>query len=275
MTTRTLILTGTTQATNVTAVLSVTGESSLFCNLKTYNLKSQDLYCLAVLVGQVSYIAHNIDSQLRFDFVIDNANIQDDIKIALFDEEKKECKLSNNLNNEDIQTLSKLMDEFEQKNAVQSNLENSVHSTAKIDESVQKNDVESIQNDVNDTNIEDKEVASPSFLDSIALQLDEVFKQNSECTEIENLIPNSKWVNVDMDNPEGSTHYILGKIFDEENNVKYICYAVPTTNKNSQNIDIDLDYAQWLPTKPEDENSAGYYIMYQDANTGETIKFED
>ena len=49
---------------------------------------------------------------------------------------------------------------------------------------------------------------------------------------------------------------------------------MPAQNSADKNANIDLDYAQWLPLEPEKENSAGFYIMYQDAETGDTVKFE-
>lgn len=283
MKTRTLILSGMNGTVPSTAILGLTGENTLFCNLRTYNIKAKDLYCVVVVVGEKHYVAHNIDPEMQFDFVMKDAHIDDNIRVALFDEDKKECKLSNNLNTDDIVSLRSLLDLPAQapKDSLSEdeNLNAEVHSTATESEKTVNFDTKNDKTEKNDKKAEENEedfaeTQNQSFFDSIAFQLDEMFKENSKCPEVEALIPNSSWVNVDFDNEEENAHYILGKIFDEDKKLKYICYGVPAQNSADKNANIDLDYAQWLPLEPEKENSAGFYIMYQDAETGDTVKFE-
>lgn len=108
-----------------------------------------------------------------------------------------------------------------------------------------------------------------SFYEQIKPQLDTLFNKYSPEEVLGQVIANSKWVKVNYDG--GVNYYVLGLVFDDnKNNVEYIAYGMPSTD--SQNAPDDLaGFAQWLPLN--NLNGAnGYWIVYQDAKTGETIK---
>lgn len=105
------------------------------------------------------------------------------------------------------------------------------------------------------------------FYNMIAEQLQELFDKYPSENNLSKLIDNSKWckINRDFDN----SYYVVGIIYNN-NDIKYICYGVPG-NYNIQPPREMQGYSQWLPTDATDPYNNGYWVMYQDADTGENI----
>ena len=82
------------------------------------------------------------------------------------------------------------------------------------------------------------------------------------------MIPNSKWVRVEFDG-EGD-YYILGLIYEGEN-IKYVCYGVPGIYQKTPPKQLS-GYPVWFPLDNEKRESFGYWLTYQDAESGESIK---
>lgn len=105
------------------------------------------------------------------------------------------------------------------------------------------------------------------FYDMISDQLKELFDRFPREDNLAKLVDNSKWVkiNTEIDNK----YYVVG-IISSNNDIKYICYGVP----GSYNIEPPIemrDYSQWLPTDITNPYSNGYWVMYQDADSGENV----
>ena len=64
-------------------------------------------------------------------------------------------------------------------------------------------------------------------------------------------------------------YYVVGIIY-HNHDIKYICYGVPGTYENEPPVEM-RHYSQWLPTDTTDPYNNGYWVMYQDADTGENI----
>ena len=99
-------------------------------------------------------------------------------------------------------------------------------------------------------------------------RVDDLFKNNSREEYLEEIIPNSKWVKVDFQ--EGGDYYILGLIY-EDDEIEFVVYGVPGVYQKNPPKEI-AGYPTWFPldkTKPE---SFGYWLSYQDAKTGDSIK---
>ncbi len=105
------------------------------------------------------------------------------------------------------------------------------------------------------------------FYSQIKDQIDDLFKHHSRQEGLEILIPNSKWVKVEYEDTEG--HYVIGLIYDE-GKLQFISYGLPAQNSSSPPKDL-VDYAQWLPLD-SDQNAEGYWLVYQSAQSGESIK---
>jgi len=107
------------------------------------------------------------------------------------------------------------------------------------------------------------------FYELIHEQIDELFKRFPRDDDLQRLIPNSKWVKVDYES--NGKDYVFGLIFDNEK-VNYICYGVPGSLEALPSEEI-RKYSQWMSI--DSERNTGYWLMYQNADTGESISFED
>ena len=114
--------------------------------------------------------------------------------------------------------------------------------------------------------IEEKiEEELPAFYKEVKKSLDDLF-MSYDCDEVlEGLIPDSKWVKVDY---EGSGDYYSVGLIMEMGKVKYISYAIPSVEGSNPPIELEV-FSQWINVN---ENS-GYWLTYQDAKTGENVKF--
>lgn len=110
---------------------------------------------------------------------------------------------------------------------------------------------------------EEREIAH--FYCSIKKNLDETFTCYPNVKLLEDMIPYSTWVEIKKED----TPYVVGLI-KEGDLPKYVCYGVSSDTGHKPPDDI-AKYCQWLPT---DEYN-GYWIIFQDADSGETIKNEE
>lgn len=110
------------------------------------------------------------------------------------------------------------------------------------------------------------EESEENFYDRIGEQMRDIFDTHSHNDELENLVFNSEWVNIDYDE---SSYYVLGVIKDENEPV-FICYGVPADNYSEPKEELG-GMGQWLPVDRENTVGRGYYMLYQNAKTGEIL----
>ncbi len=85
---------------------------------------------------------------------------------------------------------------------------------------------------------------------------------------LESVVENSRWVKI---NYGGEKFYVFGVIYQKDT-PQYICYGVPTkTNKKPPESLKGL--ASFIPASA-DGGSEGFWVMYQDAATGASVKIE-
>lgn len=112
--------------------------------------------------------------------------------------------------------------------------------------------------------------AKSTFYDEIKGQLSLLFERYPEETFLNEIIPNSKWVKVDYEN--NGQYFVIGLMY-EDNEIAYVCYGMP----GEYSVTPPREFAglsQWLPLDPEKPNELGYWIMYQDAQTGENVEIK-
>ena len=102
------------------------------------------------------------------------------------------------------------------------------------------------------------------FLSKIKDSLEELFSAYPAQEDLAALVPNSAWVRVDTQK-EGA--YVVGVIGDESGKARYLCYGVPDKD-NSTPPSARPECRGWLPVE---EEGAGYWVMYQDMETGEIV----
>ena len=103
-----------------------------------------------------------------------------------------------------------------------------------------------------------------NFYLSVKPQLDEIFVCYPEEELLNNLVPNSKWAHIST--TDG--YYVVGLVLDGDS-VSYICYGVPSTDRNMPPQEI-ADLAVWLSDGGSE--GKGYWLIYQDALTGKCLK---
>ncbi len=108
----------------------------------------------------------------------------------------------------------------------------------------------------------------PSFYSEIKDQIEKLFNENKEEEYLEELIPNSKWVKVEVE--DGGDYYVFGLLY-EENKLRYVCYGVPGVYQKNPPRELS-GYPVWFPLDEGRREGFGYWLTYQDADSGESIK---
>ena len=105
-----------------------------------------------------------------------------------------------------------------------------------------------------------KEKKKVRFYDRIADKIAKLLGENEREDELCALIPDSNWVRVKAD--DGA--YVVGVVGDP---VEFICYGIPADNALDP-PDEKQGCRQWLEVV---RGGRGYWMMYQSAETGETL----
>lgn len=109
-----------------------------------------------------------------------------------------------------------------------------------------------------------------SFYNEIKDQLSILFDKYPEETFLTEVIPNSKWVKVDY---EDDGHYIVIGLIYENSRVQYVCYGSPGEYAVEPPREFN-GLSQWLPLDIDKPQELGYWIIYQDADTGESVEIK-
>ncbi len=117
------------------------------------------------------------------------------------------------------------------------------------------------------SNNDEVEVAK-TFYEEIKGQVDALFQNNQTEEYLQKMIPSSKWVKVEFE--RGGDYYVLGLIY-EENKIKFICYGVPGVYQKEPPKQL-AGYPVWFPLDVNKREGFGYWLTYQDAESGESIK---
>ena len=153
--------------------------------------------------------------------------------------------------------------------------DNSVEDCVNIEKEYEKNDYSEQVYSLSENEKKLKEnLESPKeqetcelFYDRLKPQIDKLFQSNLPENSLQELIPYSKWVKVDYE--DDGDFFVFGILYDDKNSPKCICYGVPSVFEEGPPQEL-AGYPVWLPL--DDEKGFGYWITYQDAETGEPIK---
>ncbi len=113
-----------------------------------------------------------------------------------------------------------------------------------------------------------KKEENKSFYLDMKGQIDNLFANNPTEDYLQNLIPNSKWVKVGLENDED--YYVLGLIYDNEK-LLYISYGVPGVYQKIPPRELS-GFPVWFPLDEKNPQGFGYWLSYQDAESGESVK---
>lgn len=126
--------------------------------------------------------------------------------------------------------------------------------------------LESEKDIIEEKEIEEKKETQTFYLE-MKEQIDRLFSNSQNEEYLEELIPNSKFARVVL---EENNYYVLGLIYCDEE-IKYICYGVPGIYQKNPPRELS-GYPIWFPLEQDKPQGFGYWLTYQDANSGESVK---
>lgn len=198
-------------------------------------------------------------------FFNDNSVFENKKENDIFQNVEKENPTTNlyDYNDEPFELISQ--EKIEEKTNCEHDCANCVYKQYFYEnQKTQKTQVEEIKQV---ENIEIKPQKNESLISQILPQFNYVFENYENDEILNNLIPNSKFVKINENNEQ----YSIGAIYNDDE-MKYICYAV-LCNYNSPAPTELGEHFQWLPLDKEDPLSEGYYVVFQDANDLQIVKF--
>ena len=114
------------------------------------------------------------------------------------------------------------------------------------------------------------EKSVPTFYSTIMPQIDQLFEKYEPELELSKIVANSKWVKVDF--ACDGNYYVIGLVF-ENDNIKYVCYGLPGVFSSSPPKEFD-GLCKWLPLSSDRPFESGYWMIYQNAETGDNENVE-
>ncbi len=113
-----------------------------------------------------------------------------------------------------------------------------------------------------------KENTSPRHFDTVKEELDQIFFKFPKEESLKNHFKESRWARIYYSQQK---YYVVGVVY-EEGEEKYICYGVPANYSKTPPKELD-GFCSFIPLSVFDMFGAGYWIMFQDANTGKCVRF--
>lgn len=104
------------------------------------------------------------------------------------------------------------------------------------------------------------------YYQKVKKELDALFSRYPEEESLKKLIPLSQWVRIDF----GKGKYYIVGVIREEKTPKYICYGVPAAQRGDPPEALK-GWCSFLPASLFDLDGKGYWMMYQDAETGACV----
>ena len=107
-------------------------------------------------------------------------------------------------------------------------------------------------------------LAGGDFYSRMKGEIEKILTSYPKEEALEEIVENSRWVKITYGDGK---YYVFGIIFGGSE-AQYICYGVPSENPDSP--PPSLQNSSFIPAYPE--GNGGYWVMYQDAKTGASIK---
>ncbi len=120
-----------------------------------------------------------------------------------------------------------------------------------------------------DVSEEAEQKEEKAFYEKLRPQIEKLFEKNPQEKSLEKIIPNSKWIKVEYED-EGD-FYVFGLLYDKDQQVKYVCYGVPAVYDEQAPEELSGEPI-WTPLDKENEKGFGFWLTYQDAETGKPVK---
>ena len=111
--------------------------------------------------------------------------------------------------------------------------------------------------------------AETCYYDKVKGDLEALFGKYPPEEELAACIPYSRWAKVVF---ARNKYYTVGVICDEKR-PKYICYGVPAESRGEPPAALK-GFCSFLPLSVFDLSGRGYWMMFQDAETGQCVRIE-
>ena len=108
------------------------------------------------------------------------------------------------------------------------------------------------------------------YYDQVKGELSDLFSTHPAEEELEKCVPLSRWARVTF---ARNKYYTVGVISDEKR-PKYICYGVPAEQRGEPPEALK-GKCSFLPLSLFDPDGRGYWMMFQDAETGQCVKIHE
>jgi len=283
---------------NTRGILTLFQEDDLLkCRLRVYNLQEISRYCKLGIFHQNEVFSANLieRNNVYESSFVGNFDIDQDFYVALIDTEKNNQVLlaggtyqgfyfndnsvfleSENFSNPQTKPIVKQNKNNEEKceencdkcencvykkafylKADENNLNiEKLLENSNLEESLQTQENNILKENVGTTSLAKHEIEN--FVASIIPQLEDLFRIYPQDADLNKLIENSKFVQIN----ENGEHFSIGAIYNEDE-IKYICYAIKREYNINPPKELGKNY-QWLPLDTEDPLSEGYYVVFQD-----------
>ena len=108
------------------------------------------------------------------------------------------------------------------------------------------------------------------FYSTVKSELNEIFKKFPRERDLESALPFSRWAKVPYSDDK---FYVVGLI-KEKGKPRYVCYGVPDTYSSTPPKDLK-GKCTFIPLSVFNVHGDGYWVMFQDAITGERIDLKE
>ncbi len=275
MVTRSIIINQLPEVSNlgrksIRGLVTLNGEVNIAGTLRVFNIDETLLpITMAIKVGDKKYIYPQITDAQNYSFKIVNAPNDSNITILLATTQNGAVQgLAMGQNAGSTGNVADLFEDLSQNELddlidKEMSQPETLSSDEDEEDEISQDEIPSTQPDEPQPN------ETGNFYSLIQPQLDELFEKFPHYKELEDMVENTEWVKVNYS--QDGQHYILGKLYDGQV-VTHLCYGIPASSRQTAPPSTLTDYCQWLPTNLNDPNGAGYWVMYQNAETGENIK---
>lgn len=118
----------------------------------------------------------------------------------------------------------------------------------------------------NGGNVSGGPLAGGNFYKRMKAEIEGLLSAYPAAEDLQSVVQGSKWVKISYGDGK---FYVFGVIYDGAKPL-YICYGVPSENTANPPESMQ-GLATFIPSSAESAES-GYWVMYQDANTGASLK---
>ncbi len=119
-----------------------------------------------------------------------------------------------------------------------------------------------------DKGLENYQLDQDNYYQSVKEELEQIFFSYPSEDNLEGIFSQSKWAKIYYSKEK---YYVVGLIFENKKE-KYICYGVPSRYLKNPPKEL-AGYSSFIPLSVFDMFGDGYFIMFQDANTGKCVHF--